>query len=995
MAVIIIVAAFFQTILNIIKTTPAFALGEDYDIKVVIKSDYNCGSMCQYETTIPVSSLVDTESFNTYIGNGTYWIHIRSNVNGDCGWRTDPTLGNRYFSRTCSVFFEKHNAGEWARTSYAINNKDFSYFYDSNGLISVPQDHDGKFNYTLELQNPNNSSQVYASKRGSSSSPIELSIQFEEATDSVYADDEDNPGGVEDVGDAEGEGNDNNNSNNEETSTPTCHSTAGALGWIICPILEFAASASVWAYNNVIEPSLVIRADLFDINGESNGAYQAWQSFRDIANIIFVIFLLIVIFSQVTGVGIDNYGIKKALPKLVVSAFLINLSFFICQALVDASNIAGAGAKSIIEGITISDPTITIEGGQTVAYATSICFTIAGLIAAGAVATAVHGSFWTMLGHAFLLVLPVFLSAVVAILFLFFLLALRQALVVMLVAVSPLAFACYFLPNTKRLFDRWVQLLRGMLVLYPICAVMVAGGRLASKIILLSSATENSLFFILIAMVAEAGPLFLIPGLTRSAYQATGQLGASLNRLRGRLGGVGGAVQRSQTYQRAAARNQRARLTAANGAAQRRVTRYNQAANRIANGNGTRMDRFHMRRGNQERVAAINQATLAADEEQRRIDQMSNATQVAGMRASAQISNAQATGRNQYLGGLNQVEVEAAVAAAQQEAATSAEQQNIHRANYGDAHFAGAVIEQARVESDSARDRQLLYGREEYRESRRRQNEAVISGEVTKMYSDQYSRMSISDLQERLRESVTDGGEHSRERFTASVDALARAGQVDKAREVLSGKGAYAGAADSFGDMVRSNEEFRNKAAQVLGSSGEFTFQEYAKHLGQEGASARSFKDWSDATDSKSLRASIQAKGLDRMDKDGFAYLAEHTAALSGASADNISKVAANTTDAATVAKLTQAIEQLDQATRQSVIASTSADRFANMDQSIRDALAGAKPATSTTPAVNPDDSLWRAQVGAMIRDNAQISARISEDARARYAAPGTPAPAP
>ncbi|MBQ2630264.1 MAG: hypothetical protein IJG13_11360, partial [Kiritimatiellae bacterium] len=43
-----------------------------------------------------------------------------------------------------------------------------------------------------------------------------------------------------------------------------------------------------------------------------------------------------------------------------------------------------------------------------------------------------------------------------------------------------------------------------------------------------------------IAMVAEAGPLFLIPGLTRSAYRATGQLGTTLNGLRGRLAGGAG-----------------------------------------------------------------------------------------------------------------------------------------------------------------------------------------------------------------------------------------------------------------------------------------------------------------------------------------------------------------------------------------------------------------------------------------------------------------------
>ena len=61
-----------------------------------------------------------------------------------------------------------------------------------------------------------------------------------------------------------------------------------------------------------------------------NVPYEGWNTFRDIANVIFVILLMVVIFSQLTGVGIDNYGIKKILPKLIIAAILINLSYLIC-----------------------------------------------------------------------------------------------------------------------------------------------------------------------------------------------------------------------------------------------------------------------------------------------------------------------------------------------------------------------------------------------------------------------------------------------------------------------------------------------------------------------------------------------------------------------------------------------------------------------------------------------------------------------------------------
>lgn len=156
-----------------------------------------------------------------------------------------------------------------------------------------------------------------------------------------------------------------------------------------------------------------------------------------------------------------------------------------------------------------------------------------------------------------------------------------------------------------------------------------------------------------------------------------------------------------------------------------------------------------------------------------------------------------------------------------------------------------------------------------------------------------------------------------------------------------------------------------------------------------------SFDEWADHDNG--LKASIAAKGLDKVDKDGFEFLANHKNALSGASAENISRVAANTHDTATMAKLTQAIEQLDADTRKKVIAATDADKAASMSQEIRDALAGAsgrKPDGSYQ--INPDNSLWQAQIGEALRDNAQIAARFSQENRAKYVAPPpTPTPPP
>lgn len=313
----------------------------------------------------------------------------------------------------------------------------------------------------------------------------------------------------------------------------TCSSSAGGLGWVACEVADFLAKALQWVYEDVIEPSLTVSTKLVDTE---SGTYNAWSLFRNIANIIFVIFLLIVIFSQLTGVGIDNYGIKKSLPKLIVAAILVNISFFICQGAVDISNILGKSLFSFLKSIPFKVPEATLDAYS--ANGLSIAGSIT--ITAAFAAAIVGGGIWAFstgvltAGTLLIPLLSILVGAVVGALFMFILLGMRQALVVILVVLSPLAFVCYMLPNTKSLFDKWLNLGKAMLLLFPICSLVMGAGYLVSRILIASGGASANFFILLTAIVAEIGPFFLIPGLTRSAYKATGELGARLNGLAGR-----------------------------------------------------------------------------------------------------------------------------------------------------------------------------------------------------------------------------------------------------------------------------------------------------------------------------------------------------------------------------------------------------------------------------------------------------------------------------
>ncbi|MDO5452006.1 MAG: hypothetical protein Q4F56_02870, partial [Candidatus Saccharibacteria bacterium] len=137
------------------------------------------------------------------------------------------------------------------------------------------------------------------------------------------------------------------NSTNDATANggDGCKDSLGAIGWLVCPTTGAIAGAVDFLYG-LIQDILVINP----ISAEDGSPiYEIWKYCLGVANIVFIIFLLVVIYSQITGVGISNYGIKKALPKLIVVAILVNLSFLICAIAVDVSNIIGSSLRGVFD----------------------------------------------------------------------------------------------------------------------------------------------------------------------------------------------------------------------------------------------------------------------------------------------------------------------------------------------------------------------------------------------------------------------------------------------------------------------------------------------------------------------------------------------------------------------------------------------------------------------------------------------------------------------
>lgn len=287
------------------------------------------------------------------------------------------------------------------------------------------------------------------------------------------------------------------------------------IGWLVCPVMNFVASINDAAYS-AISGFLDIKPAILS-DGNNSGAKQGWDFFRNIANAIFAVIFLWIIFSQISNVGVSNYGIKKILPRLIIGALLVNLSYYLCQIFVDLSNILGHTLKDALEsgaGEIGANSEATGLGSEIIAK-------ILGLTGAGLFIALAVG-------------LPTLAAGFLAIMTVFIILVVRQAGIILLVAISPVAFAAWLLPNTEDLFKKWMKMFRGLLLVFPIISLLYGAGKLAGAI-LISSATVDpnnpDETMQLVALAATTMPLIATPFVLQNSLSSLGSIGAKIGRM--------------------------------------------------------------------------------------------------------------------------------------------------------------------------------------------------------------------------------------------------------------------------------------------------------------------------------------------------------------------------------------------------------------------------------------------------------------------------------
>lgn len=324
------------------------------------------------------------------------------------------------------------------------------------------------------------------------------------------------------------------------------------LSWIICPVVNSLVSFVATIDGFITDQLKVDTNRIFcDQAGSSCEDYfNAWKNFRNIALGLIVIVGLIIVISQAVGMEIlDAYTIRRTLPRLLIAAIGVTLSWPLMQFFITLTNDLGYGVRALILAPfnnSGSDIDLTVLGGGVWQF-------FGAPVATGAVALAAFPA-WVLLGGPAALFAWAGTAALAAFIA-FVVLVIRQVAIIMMVLIAPMAIIMYILPNTQKYYKLWWESFSKALLMFPLISAFIATGRVFSAIAIKSGGDSSHVVNQIVGFIAYFAPYLLIPLTFKMAGSFVGQLGGLVS---DRSQGAFGALREVRKKQRAS-RLERAR----------------------------------------------------------------------------------------------------------------------------------------------------------------------------------------------------------------------------------------------------------------------------------------------------------------------------------------------------------------------------------------------------------------------------------------------------
>ncbi len=238
------------------------------------------------------------------------------------------------------------------------------------------------------------------------------------------------------------------------------------LAWLGQLALSLSALI-LWISGTLMEA--VMKYTVVDMSTNVGGISTlnlAWETFRDLSNMLFIFIILYIAIASI--LNLSGINVKKMLVNVVVVALLINFSLFFTKIIIDASNIVTIGFYNQIIG--------PAANGLGIAGAFVQKMLLTGLISPQFAVnpTSVLSSTQT-LGEIFLggLLGSVFLLVAAVVFFAFSIMFIgRFVTLIFLMILSPIAFVSMALP-TDKYSKMWWNKLIDQCIFAPVCMALI------------------------------------------------------------------------------------------------------------------------------------------------------------------------------------------------------------------------------------------------------------------------------------------------------------------------------------------------------------------------------------------------------------------------------------------------------------------------------------------------------------------------------------------
>ncbi len=276
------------------------------------------------------------------------------------------------------------------------------------------------------------------------------------------------------------------------------------LSWLLCGVLDLVDN-TVTGITNAADSLLEIDKKYY----EGAQMKAVWSYFRAIATFLLLAVGLVIVISQAMGDFFSAYTVKKMLPRLVIAAILIQLSWELFTLAIEITNQIAWGIEGLIYGPFGGKANLSFDNLVSMAGGGNNGLFVAFIL--GATINAFIGG----------AVLSLALVALLGLLIGFGLLLFRQVLIVALLLVSPIALLAWILPNTEKGWKIWWESFSKLLLMYPLILAMIAAGRVFAWVAadvdpgeqssnLFAGFGFNDIGALAIITLGYFGPLFLI-----------------------------------------------------------------------------------------------------------------------------------------------------------------------------------------------------------------------------------------------------------------------------------------------------------------------------------------------------------------------------------------------------------------------------------------------------------------------------------------------------